>query len=658
MGRRLIGALAVGLLATCFLFPAGSVAAQSGASSNQASVLRGPSFIPDSKFAGSTLAGWHTLGQAAWRPENGEIIGKAAGGSGGWLVLDHSLQDTGFYSQFRCADACDIGVLLRMTKTAGGVKGTYLSIKGGELEAESLTLDAEGNVVERHKLRDAGGMIRFAPPRPDPTALPVSQVAQSYPPPAGVSMPITQPHPGLRNGDWNEIEILLDANIMRAYLNNTGREISVATDDDEMDAYGPIALFVGQGSEVRFKDTSYKDLAIKVQPLERVGDRFRMQRLSPFYYNWSVTAADFNHDGKLDLISGAYLYFGPDFTTFREIYPARTFNPSTEYSTWVQHAYDFTGDGWPDIVATNLGQSGGAFLFVNPKGEARRWQRYKVIPSMQSEDSLLADVDGDGKPELVYIADGYMRYAKPDPAHPTAPWIVHTISERGPWPVHGIGVGDINGDGRMDILGADGWWEQPPEGGDRQLWKYHPEAFGRWGRIAAGGATIGVYDVNGDGLNDVVTSLEAHSFGLAWFEQKRAADGEISFVRHMVMDNYNTENAGGVTFSELHGSAIADVDGDGIPDFIVGKRQWSHNDDFLDPDVYGTPVLYWYKTVRDSKAPGGAKLVPELIHNSSGAGSDVLATDLNGDGILDIVTATKRGLYIFWGKPAPPATSK
>ena len=149
----------------------------------------------------------------------------------------------------------------------------------------------------------------------------------------------------------------------------------------------------------------------------------------------------------------------------------------------------------------------------------------------------------------------------------------------------------------------------------------------------------------------VVTSLEAHGWGLAWFEQKRTADGAISFVPHMVMDNYNTKNAGDVAFSELHGSAIADVDGDGIPDFIVGKRVWSHNDDNFDPDVYGPAVLYWYRTVRDKKAQGGARLEPELIDNGSGAGSDVLAYDLNSDGAIDIVTATKLGAYVYWNTP-------
>jgi hypothetical protein len=160
---------------------------------------------------------------------------------------------------------------------------------------------------------------------------------------------------------------------------------------------------------------------------------------------------------------------------------------------------------------------------------------------------------------------------------------------------------------------------------------------------------MAVYDVNGDGLNDIVTSLQAHGRGLAWYEQKRA-NGEITWVEHLIMLDSTTKNAGGVLFTQLHGSGFADMDGDGIPDFVVGKRYWSHLDDFFDPDPYGPPVLYLYRTVRNPKAPGGAEFVPELIHNRSGAGSDVLCVDLNKDGAMDIVTSTDRGTFIFWGK--------
>jgi hypothetical protein len=184
------------------------------------------------------------------------------------------------------------------------------------------------------------------------------------------------------------------------------------------------------------------------------------------------------------------------------------------------------------------------------------------------------------------------------------------------------------------------------------MWTYHPQAFGRQnGRGAPGGAEMCVYDVNGDKLNDVVTSLQAHVFGLAWFEQTRDASGTISFVRHMISDNFASKNAGGVTFSQPHGSACADMNGDGTTDFVIGKRFFSHNESYADPDPYGAPVLYVYRTVRNKQAPGGAEFVPELVHNQSGAGSQVLAVDLNKDGVMDLVTSGELGAFAFLGQP-------
>jgi len=124
------------------------------------------------------------------------------------------------------------------------------------------------------------------------------------------------------------------------------------------------------------------------------------------------------------------------------------------------------------------------------------------------------------------------------------------------------------------------------------------------------------------------------------------------FERHIIIDDHTDSNSSKVAFSQIHGTSFADIDGDGVMDFIAGKRYFSHLDNYFDPDPYGAPVLYWFRTVRNSKAPGGAEFVPELIHNRSGAGSDVLVADLNKDGAVDIVTPTDRGTFIFWNRRA------
>jgi hypothetical protein len=612
-----------------------------------------PSFVPDTTFKGSALTGWRTLGPAEWRAQNGEITGSAKAGAG-WLVLDRSFQDVAVYASFRCVGPCQPGVLLRAEKVGSGMKGILVSLASGDVASYRVTIDGSGKETSRERLRFGGGQNRIAPP-PDPNA-PTGRGGAA---PAGgrggrgalaANLPIAPPTPGIREGEWNTGEILLDANIVRAFFNDAA-EAAGGVADDDAGRYGPIALYVGAG-EAHFKDVGYKDLGLKTLPAETVASRFRMQRINDHYYAWSQAAADINHDGVLDVIAGPYYYLGPNYTTYREIYPARTINASIQYPNdcWVQLAADFTGDGWPDVLTTSHSGGAGAVLYVNPKGELRRWDSYKVVPTIQTEITLLRDIDGDGKPELVFGGEGQVRYAKPDPANPTGPWIVKSVSDRGMVTAHGIGVGDINGDGRMDILNGYGWWEQPAPGSTQEFWTYHPQAFGRWTRSQPGGSVMAVYDVNGDGLNDVVTGLQAHGRGLAWFEQKREG-GKSTFVEHMIMDDHTTKNAGNVLFSQLHGSTFADVDGDGIPDFIVGKRYWSHLDDYYDPDPYGPPVLYWYRTVRNSKAPGGAEFVPELIHNRSGVGSDVLAVDLNKDGAVDVVTSTNRGTFIFWGRP-------
>jgi hypothetical protein len=590
-----------------------------------AGLAESPNFRPDATFKGSSLSEWHTLGDADWSARDGELTGKAKAGSrGGWLALNHPYQDVGLYAEVRCSGDCVAGVLLRAEKTVDGFKGAYVALTG-EIGVYAVTLNAQGQELTREKLRATGGTIRFAPPPGTPAPATGGRGA-----------------PALRSDDWNSLQIILDSDILRVFLNNAG---FAGVTEDNRAGYGPIALYAGGTGEVHFRNIAYKDLLPKIEPKEQISSRFRMQRISDFYYAWCAAAADINHDGILDVVAGPFYYLGPDYTERREFTSAQTYNPSNEYASgMVNFAYDFTGDGWPDVL---MAASRPMWLYVNPQGESRRWNKYLVVPKVTTEIVLLKDMDGDGKPELVYGGDGILAYAKPDPANPTAPWVVHPVSDRSNPPnIHGLGVGDINGDGRPDVVQPAGWWEQPPKGAAQSSWTFHPENFG------TGGAEMGVYDVNGDGLNDVVTSLQAHGFGLAWFEQKRGSDGKISFVRHDIMGDFSSPSAGDITFTEPHGMAFADIDGDGVPDMIVGKRYWSHEESYFDPDPYGPAVLYWYRTVRDKKAPGGARFVPELIHNRSGVGSHLAAVDLNGDGAIDIITSTDRGTFIFWNTPS------
>jgi hypothetical protein len=626
-------------------------------------------FVPDWTFKGSELGQFRILGGAEWRAENGEIVGTPKTPDGGWLILDKPLQDTQFASTYRCTGGCRTGVMLRTQSTPDGIKGVYVALPDGDNPAGAfaLKLDAQGHELSRRALNRANGTVRFLAP-PSETA------AARGGPPAGrgagraggpraggpggglpPDSPLPRPDYSYRPNEWNPIEVILDANYLRAWVND-GPEAGTTNGqaDDDAASYGPVALWVGGTGEARFKQVELKDLGRHVLPAEQVSSRFRMQRINDFYYGWSATAADINHDGILDIVSGPFYYLGPDYQVSREIYPAQTSTVGTQYTpAMVNFAYDFTGDGWPDVLVANGRPMS---LYVNPKGELRRWDKYSVLPTISSEIAVFKDIDGDGKPDVVFIGEGAVCWAAPDPKNPTEPWIVHKVSQPGYGVVaqHGIGVGDINGDGRPDIVSPYGWWEQPPKGTPDGPWPYHPVKLGRWPRAGGspGGAEMGVYDVNGDGLNDVVTSLEAHGFGLAWYEQKRDKSGAISFVEHMIADDYSAQIPGNAVFSEAHASTFADVDGDGIPDFIVGKRVYSHLESYTDPDPYGPAVLYWFRTVRNPKAPGGAEFRPELIHNRSGVGSTVLAVDLNKDGAMDIVTSTSRGTFIFWGKPA------
>jgi hypothetical protein len=633
-------------------------------------------FVPDWTFQGSSLRSARVVGNTEWRAENGEIVGAPKTAEGGWLILDQPLQDVQFAASFRCTSGCRAGVMLRAQSTSEGIQGVYVSLPDGDNPAAAfaLRLDPQGREIKREPLKPGFGTVRFiAPPATEGRGGSAPAVGatggraggraggRGFGPAAlPPDSPYTRPTYAYRPGEWNSLELILDANYLRAWVNDGPEGGSTnGQAEDAVARYGPVALYVGGSGEARFKQVELKDLGRRYLPDEQVSSRFRMQRISDFYYAWSAAAADINHDGILDIVAGPFYYLGPDYRVSREIYPSQTSAVGTQYTpAAVNFAFDYTGDGWPDyLVSTGRAM----VLYVNPKGGLRRWDKYNVLPTIASEVAVFKDIDGDGKPDAVFIGGGAVSWAGADPADPTKPWIVHSVSTPGYGVVaqHGIGAGDINGDGRMDIVSPYGWWEQPPKGTDGP-WPYHTAKLGRWPRAGAspGGGEMGVYDVNGDGLNDIVTSLEAHGWGLAWYEQKRDPNSAIAFVEHIIADDYSAKNPDDVAFSEAHAATFADIDGDGIPDFIVGKRLHAHLESYTDPDPFGPPVLYWFRTVRNAKSPGGAEFKPELIHNRSGVGSTVLAVDLNKDGAMDVVTSTNRGTFIFWGKPGSKPRGK
>ena len=246
--------------------------------------------------------------------------------------------------------------------------------------------------------------------------------------PGGMAAPIPRPSNEMKAGEWNTIDIVLDANILRPFLNDAGG-ISGGVADEEFGRSGAIALHAGGTGDVRFRDVSYKDLQPRVALPEEVSSRFRMQALNEFYYSWGPDVADINRDGVPDIVAGPYYYLGPDYNVAREIYMAATIDAGTRYFNGVQFTYDFTGDGWPDVINSLFTQP--TVLYVNPRGEPRRWDMYTVTDRITSELALMKDVNGDGKLEYIFKdANNQFVYANPDPANPTAPWIVKSVSER------------------------------------------------------------------------------------------------------------------------------------------------------------------------------------------------------------------------------------
>ena len=343
----------------------------------------------------------------------------------------------------------------------------------------------------------------------------------------------------------------------------------------------------------------------------------------------SVTVADINNDGLLDIVSGDN-WFEQSPRGGRDVSPAWTRHKFRSigytdgyFENLSDLAIDVNGDGHLDIVSASYWTSPLSW-WENPGKTNKVWIEHVITKGSPVEFALLVDLLNTGKPNTLLPQFGDSKFPLTwYELSPQGGWIAHEVSPRSYG--HGIGAGDVNGDGRTDILTPRGWLEAPPD--PRQAnWAFHPEfELGDTGFIYT-------LDVNGDGLADLVTSL-GHDYGVFWMEQKRNAAGLRHWEKHMIDK----------AWSQAHALTLADLTGDGRPEIVTGKRLWAHE---TDPGANEPLGVYWY----DQFERGGRiQWRRHIIDYGSraGGGMQIPVADVEGDGDSDIVVAGKSGLFLF-----------
>ena len=294
-------------------------------------------------------------------------------------------------------------------------------------------------------------------------------------------------------------------------------------------------------------------------------------------------------------------------------------------------------------LAFSIGGLGFASCKVDAQDSKQpiRWKMYSINDQSPFEACGAADFNGDGKVDIFcgdswYEAPKWTKHKVRDVAASTNPHYHEDFCDS---PL------DVNGDGRIDIITPKGWYERPADASS-DAWSFHPEF-----ELGATGIFIHGRDVDGDKLTDIVWGM-GHGFGLNWLKQSVSADGKRAWEKFEIDG----------TFSQVHTLMFANLDGEGEPELITGKRVYAHE---VEPGDTQSPVVFTFQYNRTSgkwrketifrgepapNAPPKAQdrwALKDFPRGSAGTGLQMAAVDFDGDGDIDLVCPGKSGLYLF-----------
>lgn len=340
----------------------------------------------------------------------------------------------------------------------------------------------------------------------------------------------------------------------------------------------------------------------------------------------SVAVFDVDNDGKQDIVSGEFWYKGPEFFDRFYIGPVKRHQQYTDDFATIP--MDVNGDGNMDFV------TGGWFnksliWKENPGNTKTPWKEHIIDETGNVETARAWDVDGDGHVEIVPNTPNQpLKFYKLERDANGKGLAKFTKTQVADTQGHGLGYGDVNGDGQKDFIISSGW-VQAPKDPLKGKWIMHTDF-----SFEDASVPMVITDVNGDGKNDIIVG-QAHSYGLDWHEQI-VVSGKRTWKKH-VIDPFT---------SQYHSMEWVDLDNDGKMELVTGKRYRAHNGG--DPGEKDQLGIYYFQW-------NGESFVKQTIsHGPYGVGKGIgvyfSIADLRGNGKKDIIVAGKDGLSVFFNQ--------